>query len=275
MDDSNNPPRQPAPNESTVRFDAARAWRGASGLFKGNKEMLLVLAGLFFFVPQMLLGMFLPDVPQGLEGEEAGKAALAIFGTWWPLVLAATLVQTAGVLAIMALLCAPERPTVREAISASIKLLPPYVAATLVLVAGVGLAALLIMIPFSLAAGQAGAGIAMVPVFAAAIWVNVRTLTLAPVVAAERETNPFEALKRSWRLTAGNGGRLLLLVVLFLLAALIISVVATTVPGSILIAVFGQETGRAVVGVIEALVSAALMAVWATLLVSSYRQLAR
>ena len=47
--------------------------------------------------------------------------------------------------------------------------------------------------------------LAIVPIVAAALWVNIRTLTLAPVVAVEKERNPFEALKRSWQLTVGNG----------------------------------------------------------------------
>lgn len=243
-------------------------------LLRANRDVLLVLAGLFFLIPQMILGMALPEVPQGLEGEAATKAALAIFGTWWPLVIGVSLVQAVGVLVMMILLTGSARPTVREAMVAGLKALPPYIAATLILAAGVGLVGLLIIVPLALIAGQAAAGIALLPILIAALWLNIRTLPLAPVIAAEGECNPFEALQRTWRMTVGHGGRLLLLVVLFVLAALVISVVTTAVPGSILIATLGQEAGTGVVGVIEAVVSTALMLVWSVVLVAVYRQLA-
>ncbi|AKM09013.1 hypothetical protein [Croceicoccus naphthovorans] len=256
------------------RFDAGKAWNRAMALVKANKDLLLVVAGLFFFIPQMLMTILVPQPDAGLEGEAAAQAALDIFGTWWPLILIAMVVQMLGMLAIMVVLLDLRRPTVREGIRAALKALPAYFAATLILGAGVGLFALLILVPIMLAAGQTGAALAIIPIIAIAIWVNVRTLPLGPVVAAERITNPFDALQRSWRLTLANGPRILMLVGLFLIAALVVSIVATAVPGSILIAVLGQETGGGIVGVIEALVSAVLMTMWTVLLVASYRQLA-
>lgn len=270
----NDPHRRPrTPNRTGARFDPARAWSEATRSIRANRDTLVVLAGLFFLVPQMLLTMFMPDVPQGLEGEAAANAALAIFGDWWPLLLAVALAQALGVLAVAVLLADRGRPTVREAMARGLRALPVYAAATLVLLAGVGLLSLMVLLPATLLAGEAGAGLALVPFFAAGIWVNVRTLPLAPAIAAEREGNPFEALQKSWRLTTGSGARLLMLTALFVLAAFVISVVATAVPGSLLIAALGQDTGGAVVGVIGAVVSSALMAVWSVLLVAIYRQL--
>lgn len=242
-------------------------------MLQANRQILPVLAGIFFLVPAVLLSALMPDVPPDLEGEAAAQAALDIFASWWPLVLASTLTQATGMLAIAVLLADNARPTVKEAISRAVRALPAYIGATLVLVAGLGLCALLILVPVTLVAGQGGAALAIVPIIAAALWVNIRTLTLVPVLAAEREGNPLEALRRTWAMTAGRGARLLFFAMLFVLAAMVISIVTTVVPGSLLIATLGQETGRGIVGIIEGFVGAALMMVWTALIVAIYRQI--
>ncbi|WP_156500519.1 hypothetical protein [Croceicoccus bisphenolivorans] len=272
MNRNDNEPASPAPRPG---FDPARAWSEATAMLKANKAILPVLAGLFFLVPQVLMTALLPDVPANLEGEAATEAALEIFAAWWPLVLAMALLQATGMLAIIVLLADRARPTVAEALRKAAKSLPVYIAATLVLVAGVGLTALLIAMPLAMIGGESGAAVAIVPIIAAGLWVNVRTLVLAPVIAAEREGNPFDALKRSWAMTTGRSARILFFVMMFVLAALVVSVVTTAVPGAILVTTLGQETGRAIVGLIEGFVSAAVMLAWTALIVAIYRQLAR
>ncbi|WP_164844004.1 glycerophosphoryl diester phosphodiesterase membrane domain-containing protein [Croceicoccus ponticola] len=264
----------PAPGNRNTRFEAARAWNDAMSLLKANRQILTVLAGLFFLVPQVLMNALLPEVRPDLEGEAAAKAAIAIFGQWWPLIVLATLMQATGLIAIVVLLADRARPTVGDAIRRALQCLPAYVAATLVLMAGIVLFALMVMVPLTLVGGQGGAAIAIVPIMAAALWINIRTLVLAPVIAAEQSRNPFEALRRSWALTAGKGARILFFLMLFVVAALVISIVATAVPGTILIAALGQETGGAIVGLIEGFVSAALIMVWSAVIVAVYRQLA-
>lgn len=270
--DPNRVPASPPP--SSRPFDAGRAWTDGMTMLKANRPVLTVLAGLFFLVPQVLMSALVPDIAQDLEGEAAAKAAMEVFASWWPLILTCTLVQAAGMLTVIVLLADRTRPTVRDAIGRAFRLMPSYVAATLILMAGVGLCALLILVPLTLAAGQAGAGIAMLPILLAALWVNVRTITLAPLIGAERESNPFDALRRSWALTAGRGGRILFFMAMFVVAAMVISIVATAIPGAILIAVLGQDTGGAIAGLIEGFVSAALLLVWSVVVLAIYRQLA-
>lgn len=243
-------------------------------MLRANKAILPVLAGLFFLVPQVLTSALMPDMPAGLEGEAASKAALAIFADWWPLLLAALLVQAVGLLAIIAVLADRGRPTVAEALRLALRLLPVYVAATLVIAAGIGILALLLMLPLTIAAGQNGAAVALVALLPAALWINVRTLLLAPVIAAQRERNPFEAIKQSWALTAGRTARLLFFALVFFIAAMVVSIVLTAIPGALLIALLGQETGAGIVAVIEGVVTAGVMLVWSALIVAIYRQLA-
>jgi len=262
------------PGQPPVRFDPSRAWSTAMALLSGNREVLSAIAGLFFLIPQLLTMILLPDVPQGLEGEAAAEAALKIFGTWWPVLIGSALVQAFGLMAMMALLVDRSRPTLGEAMRTTRRTLPAYIGATLVLIAGVGLCALLILLPLAMVGGEAGTALATVPILIAALWVNVRTLTLAPVIAVERRTNPFEALKRSWAMTAGNGARMLFFASLFVLVALIVSVVTTAIPGALLIAALGQDVAGHIVGVIEAFVSAIILLVWGVLLAACYRQLA-
>lgn len=243
-------------------------------MLRANRAILPVLAGLFFLVPQVLTSALMPDMPAGVEGEAASKAALAIFADWWPLMLVALLVQALGLLAIMAVLADRDRPTVGDALRMALRHLPVYVAATLVIAAGIGILALLVMLPLTIAAGQGGAAVALVALMPVALWINVRTLPLAPIIAAGRERNPFEAIKRSWAITAGQTGRLLFFALAFFVAAMVVSIVLTAIPGALLIALLGQETGAAVAAVIEGFVTAAVMLVWSTIIVAIYRQLA-
>lgn len=268
--DNNSDPANPSRPRG---FDALRAWNDATAMMKANKAILPVLAGLFFLVPQVLMSALLPDMPANLEGEAATEAALEIFGVWWPLIIASILVQATGMLAIMALLGDRARPTVAEALRRGARSLPVYVAATLVLVAGTGLLALLIVLPMAIVGGESGAAIALVPIMAAMLWINIRTLVLTPIIAIEREGNPFDALRKSWRMTAGQTARILFFALVFIFAAMVISLVTTAVPGALLIAVLGQETGRGIVGLIEGFVSAAVITAWSALVVAIYRQL--
>jgi len=270
-------PKRPGPEKmaATAHFDAGAAWNAATRLLRANRSVLPVLAGLFFFVPQVLLTALVPDVPADLEGEAAAQAALDIFADWFALIFAVTLVQAMGMIAIAALLADRTRPTVREAMGKALRMLPTYVAAAMVVIAGIGLFALMILLPLTIVMGEGGAAIALVPIFAAAVWVNVRTLVLVPVICAEGLRNPFDALKRTWALTTGRGARMLLVLVLFVIAALVISIITTVVPGSLLIAALGLDTGRAIVGLIEGAVSAALIMVWTALIVAIHAQIAR
>ena len=126
-------------------FDANAAWKRATAVIAANRDTLLVMAGLFFLLPQLIVDFVMPQPPEGLQGEAAGEALIAIYARWWPLMLAGLVAQGAGLLAVIALIANRDRPTVRESMAQGLKALPTLIAAQLVVGAGVGLGMLLIL----------------------------------------------------------------------------------------------------------------------------------
>lgn len=262
------------PSAPRTRFDANAAWKSAAGVIRANRQILLVMAGLFFLLPQLAVDFILPEPAPGLEGEAAGEAVLAIYASWWPLILLGFVAQGAGLLAIIALIAGGGRPSVRESIAAGLKALPTMIAAQLVVGAGVGLGMLLILLPFAAIGGEAMTGLALIPALALAMWIYARTMLIAPIVAAGGVRNPFEAILASWRTTNGNASRLLLFFVLLLLATTVIYLVATSVPAALLAVVGGPRAGAITVALLGSLVAAAFSLLTAAVLTAAWRQLA-
>ena len=268
----NLPPAGPSAPRS--RFDANAAWKSAVGVIRTNRAVLLVMAGLFFVLPQLAVDFILPEPPAGLEGEAAGEAMVAIYARWWPLMLLGLVAQGAGLLAVIVLIAGRGRPDVRESIGAGLKALPTLIAAQLVVGAGVGLAMLLVLLPFAAIGGESVMGLSVIPVLALAMWVYSRTMLIAPVVAAGGMRNPFEAILASWSMTKGNASRLLVFFLLLLLAMIVIYLVATSVPGAIVAAIGGPEAGGIAVALFGSVVIAGFSLVSTVALTAAWRQLA-
>lgn len=266
------PPSGPKPVRP--RFDANAAWKRGTSVIRANRDMLLVLAGVFFFLPQLVVDFILPEPPAGLEGEAAGEALMAIYATWWPLMLIGLIAQGAGLLAVIALITGRDRPTVRESIMRGVKALPTLIGAQLVVGAGVGLGMLLVLVPFTAMGSEAAIGLAMIPALALAIWVYARTMLIAPVVVAGGVRNPFEAILKSWAITKGNAGRLLLFFMLLVVATTVIYLVATSIPAAIATVVGGVHAGRIAVALFGSLVAACFSLISASVLTAAWSQLA-
>lgn len=244
------------------------------GVIRSNRDILLVLAGAFFLLPQLAVDFMLPDPPAGLESEAAGKALIDIYAVWWPLILIGLAAQAAGLLAVIALIAAPDRPTVRESIGRGLKALPTMIAAQLVVGAGVGLGMLLILLPFAAIGGEAMMGVAMIPALALALWVYSRTMLIAPIVVAEQLRNPFDAILQSWSSTRGNAARLLLFFMLLLIATSVIYLVATSVPAALVTLLGGIHAGAIAVALFGSLIAALFSLVSAAALTAAWGQLA-
>ena len=53
------------------KFDMSRAWNEALAMLSANRETVLIIAGLFFFLPYLGMMLLLPDMAEGLS--MAGK----------------------------------------------------------------------------------------------------------------------------------------------------------------------------------------------------------
>lgn len=255
------------------RFDANAAWKSAAAVIKANRQLLIVLAGVFFLLPQLLVDFVVPQAPAGLEGEALQKAVMDIYASWWPVMLAGLVAQGTGLLAVIALISGRDRPTVQESCMRALRYLPTLIAAQLVVGAGVGLAMLLVLVPFA-AMGGGAMFIAVLPALALAAWIYARTMLIAPVVVGESLRNPFDAIMRSWRLTNGNAARLLAFFVLLLVVTLVVWLVATNIPGAIATVLAGAHAGRVAMSVFGSVVAAVFSLISAAVLTAAWIQLA-
>ncbi|MDE1915651.1 MAG: glycerophosphoryl diester phosphodiesterase membrane domain-containing protein [Sphingomonadales bacterium] len=276
-----------------MRFDGNRAWQQAIRLFSANKELLLILAGVFFFLPGLASAFFLTDVQVqmvhdiGTIDPRDSKAMLTAVGGLYarigPYVALLTIAQVAGTMAMMALLTDSARPTVGEAIRVGLSRLPTVLGVMLLLMLGYLLAALafgLVLGLLAMVAGVAGGGssavmMAVVAVgmggFMAFIIVAMTRLSVTlPVIVIEQVRGPLRALKRSWWLTKGNTGSLLgfylVLMVAYAVIAMLLYMVLTA-----LVALGTQQGSRAFYmasGVISGLIGG-VVSVLATCIISA------
>lgn len=264
-----------------MKLDLNAAWDQAVRLITYNREVVLVLAGVFFLLPYVLFLLLVP-IPDfaavaGPSGEASPALAAAINGFlaeyWWAVLLLA-LVQTVGGMAVMAVVGDPARPTVQEAMRRGGVLLLPNVASQI-------LTQLAIMVVFFaailLGAVTGSQGLAMtlaVFVLPVIVWLLTRLSLSGAAMAVEQIANPIAALRRSWRMTAGSGLRMVAFYVLLFAAFFVISQVlglliglVTALPGAALAKVLGA--------LLSGLVYAVLIAIGYAVLASVHRQLAR
>ena len=96
------------------------------GLLKGQREILLTIAGFFILLPALLLNTLRPFAPSA-----TGDGMLQEMMRWteanflW--IAIAAVLGALGRLAILILLLSPGRPTVGEALSAGLRLLVLFV----------------------------------------------------------------------------------------------------------------------------------------------------
>lgn len=120
----------------------------AGALWRSDQELVLRIAAVFVFLPQLAVLLFLPKAPDvaGLTGEAWIDALQPWFAIILPWMLAAALVQILGQASVLMLLLDARGPSVGEAIARALPLLPGvfFVALAINLAQIAGLAALIV-----------------------------------------------------------------------------------------------------------------------------------
>ncbi|WP_340587273.1 hypothetical protein [Erythrobacter alti] len=262
-----------------IKLDMGKAWNEAVALLSANKDVVLIIAGVFFFLPNAIGNVALPP-PAELEalaasgGEPDIEAIGAIFreyinNVWWAILLL-SLIQAIGMLGLLALLTDQSRPTVGQALGFGTKALIPYfltqiLSAVLIMaVAGllIGLGAL---INPALAALMALIALVLV------VYLMVKFSLSSAVIAIEKAFNPLRVLQRSWKLTKGNSLRLFGFYLLLLIVFIVISMVAGMVFA--IFAIMGEQIGFFATAIGGGLLSMALSAVMVAVFAALHRQL--
>lgn len=258
-----------------MKLDTGKAWNDATRMFGANRELVLVLAGIFFFVPLMILliALFGAQIDFGgpnaePDPERVAQQINAVIGTYWWAILLVSLGQMAGAVAIIGLLGDPGKPTVGEAIGLIPRLILTVIAAQiLTALAAQALPLLAGALPLAVR------GIVNLILLPITIYITVKLSLAAAVIVIERQLNPLKALARSWNLTKGNSLRIFLFYLLLIIAVAVVGIVAAIGVGLIL-ALLGdraQQIGGAIV--LSALI-AGYYALSYAVTTAIYRQLA-
>ncbi|MEO5587746.1 MAG: glycerophosphoryl diester phosphodiesterase membrane domain-containing protein [Novosphingobium sp.] len=262
---------------SNPKLDTNLAWQNAHAAIKGNREALLAIAGVFFFLPSLAFALLYPQ-PPAAPGAMTPQQAVAFFEKFYreslPFTLAMTVSQIVGTMAILRLFAGQHRPTVGDAIAKG------AVDAAVFLLSMFGLSLLgsvvagLILAVAAVTGQQAVAGVAMAAVVVVLSYVFVRLILVMPVMAVEGLRNPAASLPRSWALTRGNVGRILLFMMLMVLAYVVILSMVSAVFGIAVALVLGAEGAKIVVAVVAAALGAVFTLYLSTSLAAIHRQLA-
>lgn len=245
-----------------MKLEMNRAWNQAISLIGANKDVVGVVAGVFFFLPYFAFTLAIPPLAP-VENVQATEIIVRQMGEfygdfWWVMILL-SLIQSIGMLGLMALLTDHRRPTVGEALRIGASKVLSYIGAYLL--AGIALASGIMAALFLASfAGATAAVLVMLVAVVLMVYVFIKLSLLPAVLVKEDIANPVIALRRSWQLTKGNSVRLFAFYFLLILTLLVLVSVLSLVTGLI----FGLLGGEALrIG--GAAVNSAMNAAWATL----------
>lgn len=231
-------------------LDFTKAFERARGLFTGNLQLLLAVAGVFFVIPQFLLGFIsgsIDGLPTGYENATTFEEFVQILSdffsaniVWFVL---STVASFIGTLTVLVILLDKSRPTVGQAIGIALGLLVPYFILSILVALATTIGLLFLIIP--------------------GIYFAIKLYLAPSIMVAEKQTNPIDAMKASWNLTKGNSLRifffLLIIVIVISVISLLVSAVATlAVAGALAIGLIINGVFTGVVTVFNIAIAAAI-----------------
>jgi hypothetical protein len=256
-----------------MRFDSNLAWKQGSALVRGNRDLLLTLAGVFFFLPSFALIMLIkqPQIAPGATSEVVMAQLEPFIAGVLPWAVLGSVVQSLGQLTLVDLFGQGQRSTVGEALRKALWAFPGFFVAQML--TGLMMGGVLTFV--------AALGSAISPLLGliAAVYgvclVYGRFMLVGPVIVAERQRNPFVALGRSLALTRGNAWRIGNFLFLLASAFFMVFIVLTLLVG--IVAAVSAGEGRVadiLTGFVSSAVSALALAWFMGIIVAAHRQLA-
>lgn len=240
-----------------------------------NRDVMMAIAGVFFLLPSLVFAVFVPApaMPAGVTGTDAFKLMQDFYAASFPYLLATTVLQIAGIQALLIVMTDKAFPTVAQAIGMGFRETPVALLAQFLFGIALGLL-LVIVLGLAGATGvQAVATAATMIAIVIGVYLFLRFLLIAPVIAVERLRNPVAVLRRSWALTRGQVGRLALFFGLALLLYLVVSSLVMMLVGIILAFATQGEVQRVLAAAFSSAITAAALVYFAAMLGAVYRQL--
>ena len=258
-----------------MTFDMNRAWREATEMVNANREVLLIVAGLFFFLPSLAFSLFIP-VPQPAAGATPEQAFALVSGFYqtnavWLLLM--SVLQTFGMLALLALLRHKTKPTVGDALKRAGTGILPYLASQILVSIGLVIALFIVVGLSAMTGSPILIGVAVIASLVALIYVFVKISLSPAVIAIEHQHNPITILKRSWTLTKGNSFRIFLFYALLTLALSIAALIFRGIVG-LALALLGTSAVTIGQAVVSGLIGTIAMIYFVSILAAIHQQLA-
>lgn len=242
---------------ATISYSAT--WDDTVRMLRANAGLLAAIAGVFLFLPALLIARYKPQPEQtpDMEFAQFFEMMSAYLQDAWPWLLLTNLLNMVGIISIYLLLLAPPGLTVGAAVRRALPILPFYYLMTLALNLAVGVGFLLLIVP--------------------GIYLLGRLVLTSPILVVETPRAPFTAFERSWRMSRGRGWTIALLVILVYLVAGIVTFAIKAGLGTILLiamaALGSQNVGALLTAALEAAVGAAFAVVATVLIAAIYRAL--
>lgn len=257
-----------------MKFSMSEAWRDATAMMSANREVLLIVAGLFFFIPGAVLALASANLQEAMvaEPENVQPMLETFLSDWWWLMIIYFVVTMVGTLAMLALLRDHARPTVGEALRAGLAGLLPAIGATLLLGFGLGLAAILVLGAAGVSGSPALIALATLLVVVGFVYAYVKTSLTAPVIAIDKVYNPLSVIGRSWRLTKGNSLRIFLFYLLLMVVYFVVSMVLGLI-GTVVLVTLGTSAALLVNSTVSGVLGAISAVVFVAVIAAIHRQL--
>lgn len=235
-----------------MTFSYSAVWDDTARLLRENARLLAAIAGVFIFLPGLLVDHYLPP-PEPAVANRVVEAMVGYYSDNWPWLLLQALISMVGTAAMLRLLLV-RGTSVAGALGFALLLLPFYfllsVAVTIIVFVGFAL----LVVP--------------------GLYLIGRLVPAAPIMVAENRRNPIEAIRRSFAITGGRGWAVFGLVFIVGLVGLIATGVAGIMLGLGFVLAFGRELGSFLGEIAGSALAALFAAVMLTLYAAIYRALA-
>lgn len=236
-------------------FDMGEAWQQVVAMFKGNREVLITVAGLFFFIPTLIVSLINGDPPQpeaGTAPEVVLSQMLDYFREAAPTLFLSAVASIIGTIAIWRLLLAPGGTSLGSALGVGATLFLSYLVASLLSGLAVGLGFLLLIVP--------------------GLYLYARLSLVGPAMAAEKMMNPIAAIQASWEATRNKGWVILAFIIVVALVGVIVMLIAGSVFGGLFALILPENIANMGGKTVDAILSAALSLAIALVVAAIYRQ---
>lgn len=255
-----------------MKFDGNLAWKQASAAIGANRELVLALAGVFFFLPSFALVMLFkqPVVPPGAKPEEMMAVLQPFFASMAPWFLLGSIIQAFGQATLIELFGRGVRETVGEALRHGLRALPYYIVVQLL----VGMMVAIVMVFGQVIGGIVTPILGLVLAIYLACHAYGRVIVASPLVVLE-DMNPIAALVHSVRQSRGNALRLGNFLFLLVVGCFVVITVLTILLGIVAALAIGEgRTAEILTGFFTSAAAAIVLCYFAAIAVAVHRQLA-